>query len=55
MGRDIACLDLPVEGAIRQEVQQFTTGNIVLGIHQIEITMDGIHDDTIWHTNLTDL
>ena len=30
MGRDISRLDLPVKSAVRQEVQQFTTGDIVL-------------------------
>ena len=55
MGRDIARLDLPVESTVRQEVQQFTTGDIILGIHQIEIAMDGIHDDALGHTDLTDL
>ena len=39
MCRDIARLDLPVEGAVGQEMKQFTAGHIVLGIHEIEITM----------------
>ena len=55
MGGDIARLHLPVERAIRQEVQQFTTGDIILGIHQVEIAMDGIHDNAVWHTDLADL
>lgn len=55
MGRDITRLDLPIKSAVRQEVQQFATGNIILGIHQIEITMDGIYDDAVWHADLCHL
>ena len=55
MGGDVACLDLPVEGTIGQEVQQFATRYIVLRVHEIEIAMYGVHDDAIGHTDLADL
>ena len=55
MGRDITGLYLPVEGAVGEEMEQFATRHVVLGIHEIEITMDGVYDDAIWHANLTDL
>ena len=54
MGWDVASLYLPVEGAVREEMKQFTTRHVVLRIHKIEITMDGIYDDAVWHTDLID-
>ena len=54
MGWDIARLYLPVEGAVREEMKQFTTRHVVLSIHEIEITMDGVYDDAVWHTDLID-
>ena len=51
----VACLHFPVEGAVGEEVQQFTAGDIVLGIHQVEVPVNGIHDDAIGHTDLLDL
>ena len=33
MGWDIASLYLPVEGAVREEMKQFTTRHVVLSIH----------------------
>ena len=54
MGRDITGLYLPVEGAVREEMKQFTARHVVLGIHEIEITMDGVYDDAVWHTDLID-
>ena len=54
MGWDIARLYLPVEGAVREEMKQFATRHVVLGIHEIEITMDGVYDDAVWHTDLID-
>ena len=47
MGRNIARFHLPVEGSIRQEVQQLATRHVVLSIHQIEIAMDRVHDDAV--------
>ena len=38
-----------------QEMKQFTAGHIVLGIHEIEITMDGVDDNAVRHADLTDL
>ena len=52
---DITGLYLPVEGAVREEMKQFTARHVVLGIHEIEITMDGVYDDAVWHTDLIDL
>ena len=34
------------------EVQQFATRHVVLGIHQVEITVHWMHDDAIGHTHL---
>ena len=55
MGWDIASFDLPVEGAVREEMQQFTTRHIVLRIHQVEVAMQRVHDDAIGHAYLADL
>ena len=55
MGWDIASLYLPVEGAVREEMKQIATRHVVLCIHKIEISMNGVYDDTVWHTDLTDL
>ena len=54
MGWDVASLYLPVEGAVREEMKQFTTRHVVLSIHEIEITMDGVYYNAVWHTDLTD-
>ena len=52
MGWYVASLYLPVEGAIGQEVQQLATRYVVLGIHQVEVLVDGINDDAVWHADL---
>ena len=51
----VASLHLPVEGAVGEEVQQFTAGNIVFGIHQVEVTVQRVDDDAVGHADLTDL
>ena len=40
--RNVACADPPVERAIRQEVEEFAAGDIVLGVHEVEIALVGI-------------
>lgn len=55
MGWYITRFDLPVESAVREEVQQLTTRYIVLRIHQIEVALQRIHDDAVWHTDIADL
>ena len=55
MGRNIARLYLPVEGAVREEMQQLTAGNVVLCVHQVEVAMQRVDDDAVRHTYLADL
>ena len=55
MGWYVASLYFPVEGAVREEMKQFTTRHVVFCIHDIEIVMDRVYDDAVWHTDFTDL
>ena len=55
MCRNITSTHLPVKSAVWQEVQQFTTRYIVLCIHQVEVALQRIHDDAVWHTDHLDL
>ena len=55
MCRYVACLHLPVESTVRQEMEQLTAGNVVLGVHQVEVAVQGIDDDAVGHAYLLDL
>ena len=55
MGRDVARADAPVEGSIRQEMKQFAARHIVLGIHDVEVLIDWIHDNAIRQAYLAHL
>ena len=55
MGRDVARADAPVEGSIRQEVEQFAARHIVLGIHDVEVLIDRIHDNAVRQAYLAHL
>ena len=55
MTRNIASAHLIVERAVSQEVQQFTTRHIVLGIHHVEVACLWIYDNAIRHLHLRQL
>ena len=55
MGGYIARLYLPVESTVRQEMEQLTAGNVVLGVHQVEVAVQGIDDDAVGHAYFFDL
>ena len=52
MRRNIACAYLIVERAVRQEMQQFATRHVVLGIHQVEVAVRRMYDDAVGHTHI---
>ena len=55
MGRDVARADAPVEGSIRQEVEKFAARHIILGIHDVEVLVDRIHDNAVRQAYLAHL
>ena len=55
MGRDVARADAPVEGPIRQEMKQFAARHIILGIHDVEVLIDWIHDNAVRQAYLAHL
>ncbi len=55
MGGDVASADTPVEGAVGKEMEQFAARHVVLGVHDIEIFVDGVHKDAVRQAYLAHL
>ena len=47
MCRNVPCPYSPVESTVGMEVEQFTASDIVLRIHDIEVTMNRIDNQTV--------